>query len=206
MFFFIRRSIFTIHTTLNLKRSLYLTLVRSNLSYCSQVWHRQLIKDIKSLEQVRMRVTWYIISDQTIDYKSRLASLATLPFKYFYKLQDLLFLIKFLLDPNDDTNIRSFLRFSSSSCSSRFGKLSYNLCHTSIYGHFYLNVIVRLYHMVPKGMINLSLLYNTIKICNFFFWKHFTSHYHSDNPCSFHTVCPFPSCCHTFIKKYGSTS
>ena len=82
MFSFIRRQIFTNHTPLNLKRSLYLTIVRSNLTYCSQVWHPRLIKDIKSLEQVQRRVTRYIISDQTLDYKTWLASLSILPFMY----------------------------------------------------------------------------------------------------------------------------
>ena len=134
-----------------------------------------------------------------MDYKSRLANLAILPLMYFYELQDLLFLMKCLLDPDDGMNIRSFVSFSSSSRSSRSGKLSYNLCHTSIYRHFYFNRIVRLWNAIPKGIIDLSLPYIVIKKSLItFFWEHFTSHFHSDNPCSYHIVCPCPSCNHLF--------
>ena len=124
MFFFVRRCIFTTHTPLNLKRSLFLTLIQSNLTYCSQIWRPGFIRDIKSLEQIQKRITKCIIANQSLDYKSRLAKLAILPLVYFYESQDLLFLVKCLLDPDDRMNIRSFVSFSTSSRSSRSGKLS----------------------------------------------------------------------------------
>ena len=46
---FIRRSISS--TSSNLRFSLYLSLVRSKLSYCSQLWRPQLIKNIICLEE-----------------------------------------------------------------------------------------------------------------------------------------------------------
>ena len=63
----------------SLKRSLYLTLVRSQVTYCCQVWRPYLIRDIKALERLQRRASKYIIDDYHLDYKSRLKSLNFLP-------------------------------------------------------------------------------------------------------------------------------
>ena len=51
---------------------LYLSLVKSHLTYCSQLWRPKLIKDMKSLEKVQRRATKYILNDYVSDYKARL--------------------------------------------------------------------------------------------------------------------------------------
>ena len=43
------------------RKQLYLTLVRSQMMYCSQLWRPFLIKDIKTLEQVQRRATKFIL-------------------------------------------------------------------------------------------------------------------------------------------------
>ena len=40
------------------KRSLYLTLVRSQLVYCSQIWRPSFVKDISSLERIQRRAIY----------------------------------------------------------------------------------------------------------------------------------------------------
>ena len=75
----------------NIKKRLYISLVRSQLSYCSQLWRSQFVNDIMSLESVQRRSTKYIIQDYSSNYKQRLIFLNLLPLMYWYELQDMLF-------------------------------------------------------------------------------------------------------------------
>ena len=81
------------------KLSLYTSLVRSQLIYCSQVWRPFQIKDITFIERIQRRATKYILNDYTSDYKSRLLSLNLLPLMYFFELQDIIFAVKSLKNP-----------------------------------------------------------------------------------------------------------
>ena len=58
---------------------LYVSLVRSQLFYCTQIWRPHLMKDILSIERVQRRATKYILNDYTNYYKSRLIKLRLLP-------------------------------------------------------------------------------------------------------------------------------
>lgn len=66
-------------TNAGLKKRLYLSLVRSHLSYCSQLWRPFLVKDVRSLEKVQRRATKFILCDYTTSYKNRLLALDLLP-------------------------------------------------------------------------------------------------------------------------------
>jgi len=79
-----------------IRKALFLSLVRSRLTYCSQLWRPSLIEDIALLEKVQRRTTKYISNDFTSDYKSRLLALNLLPLMQYYDLLDILFLIKCL--------------------------------------------------------------------------------------------------------------
>ena len=54
------------------KKTLYLLLVRSQLTYGSQIWRPHLIKDFMLLERIQRRATKYILNDYQSDYKHRL--------------------------------------------------------------------------------------------------------------------------------------
>ena len=54
------------------KKLLYISLVRSQLIYDSQLWHPHLIKDIVILERVQRHATCFILNDYHSNYKSRL--------------------------------------------------------------------------------------------------------------------------------------
>ena len=60
------------------KKLLYISLIRSQLSYSSQIWQPHLLKDIQSLE----RATKFISNDYDSDYKSRLQTLHLLQLMY----------------------------------------------------------------------------------------------------------------------------
>jgi len=86
----IRRTFKTNYT--QAKTQLYITLVQSQLIYCSQIWRPHHIKDITLLERIQRRATKYILNDYQSTYKSKLEKLNLLPLMYVYELSDLMFL------------------------------------------------------------------------------------------------------------------
>ena len=57
---------------LSVRKTLYLSLVRCHLSYCSQLWRPCLIKDIELLQRVQRRATKFITESYEVSYKDRL--------------------------------------------------------------------------------------------------------------------------------------
>ena len=51
--------------------SMYRTLVRSNLEYCSSVWSPSTISDTKAIESIQRAATRYIFSYSEINYEQR---------------------------------------------------------------------------------------------------------------------------------------
>ena len=179
---------------ITLKKNLYFALIRSHLSYCSQLWRPHLLKDIKSLEKIQRRATSYILSDYASNYKSRLLNLNLLPLMYWLELQDLMFLIKCIKDPPDNFNIYDYISFSTSiTRSATHHNLTHKYKRTSIGRHFYFNRIVRLWNTLPD--IDLTQSCTAIKsLILTHFWSHFKTNFNSDNYCTYHFLCPCPNC------------
>ena len=72
------RRTFSSVTSVSAKNHLFLSLIRSQLVYCSQVWRPHQLKDIKLIEDVQRRTTKFILNDYASDYKSRLSTLKLL--------------------------------------------------------------------------------------------------------------------------------
>ena len=175
------------------KAKLYISLIRSQVLYCSPVWRPHLIKDIKKLEQLQRRATKYILSDYISDYKTRLTQLHMLPLMYILEISDVLFLIKNLKNPTNNFNINNYISFSTSNTRSCGIKLRHNVSTTSKERHFYFNRISRLWNSIP--IINLNLSFSTIKHrIKSYFWEHFTASFHPDDPHKLHSLCPCSSC------------
>ena len=102
-----RRTFKSSHSPL-IKTKLYMTLVRSILTYCSPVWRPYLLTDINSLERIQRHATKYILNDYTNDYKSWLMNLNILPLMYTYEIADILFLIKSIRNPTNSFNINNY--------------------------------------------------------------------------------------------------
>ena len=107
----IRRTLSSCHSTTTMTR-LYVSLVRSQLFYCTQVWRPHLMRDILNIEQVQRRATKYILNDYTSSYKTRLTLLNLLPLMYLFELHDILFAIKSLKSPTIQFNITNYINFN----------------------------------------------------------------------------------------------
>ena len=111
----IPHSSFHISTNVQLRCHLYISLVRSKLPYCSQLWRPHLVRDISNLERVQRRASKFILDYSSLNYKSRLVSLHLLPLMYWLELQDVMFLIKCLKDSPDNFSLGSWISFVSCS-------------------------------------------------------------------------------------------
>ena len=68
------RHIFNVSLHTRVKKMLYISLVMSQLIYCSQVWRPQMIKDIIAFEKVQRRATKYILSDSANQGQANMVS------------------------------------------------------------------------------------------------------------------------------------
>ena len=117
-----------------------------------------------------------------------------LPLMYIYELNDIMFLVKSLISPTDNFDIKNYITFASNSTRSGvYKKLVHPMISNVTQHHFYFNRIIRLHNYVP--VINLSLPINIIKkqIIKHL-WSQFSINFNSETPCTFHILCPCHHC------------
>ena len=88
---YIRRNTRTIHNTTT-RRTIYLALVRSHLSYATKVWTPQSVELLLKVERTQRRATKYILNlpfTCSIDYTFRLQALHLLPICYWHEDLDM---------------------------------------------------------------------------------------------------------------------
>ena len=102
------------------KKILYLSLVRSQLMYCSPIWRPQFLKDIQRFENIQRRATKFITNDYSSSYKSRLVSLHMLPFMMQFELNDILFFVASIKNPTKSFDISEYVIFCSGSTRSSY--------------------------------------------------------------------------------------
>ena len=93
---YIRRNTRCINST-NLRRTLYLALVRSHLGYATQLWSPQTVELTIKLERIQRRATKYILNlpfSTDMDYNSRLQSLYMIPICYWHEYLDMVLFFK----------------------------------------------------------------------------------------------------------------
>ena len=188
----IRRSFTT--NCVSAKKQLYISLVQSQLFYCSQIWQPCLIQDILLLERVQRRATKYILNDYTSSYCARLLKLSMLPVMYIFELNDLLFFIKSIKNPSPHFDITKWIHLSSGvTRSSSHLKLAHKYIKYNSSRHFYFNRLPHLWNSFPP--INLEFSTATLKhqLINTF-WSIFSSNFDNNNYCTYHVMCPCASC------------
>ena len=151
----IRCTIAPTHSPSTLVR-LYVSLVRSQLLYCMQVWRPHLMKDILNLERIQCRATKYILNDYTSCYKDRLINLRLLPLMYIFE-QDILFAIKSIKSPTNRFNINNYITFNSTNTrSGSNNKLLLPQHLNNISRHSYFHHLPSLWNAIPILDLNMS--------------------------------------------------
>ena len=189
----IRRTIDSTHST-SVKASLYISLVRSQLLYCTQVWRPHLMKDILIIERIQRRATKYLLNDYTSSYKTRLIKLKILPLMYLFELQDLLFAIKSIKSPTTQFNIHSYINFSSANTrSGASNKLIIPRHLNNISRHSYFHRLPTLWNFMP--IFDLDLPFQLLKSkFKDFLWNHFVTNFDDNDNCTLHYLCPCSKC------------
>ena len=181
------------------KRALYLSLVKSKLMYNSPIWRPHYIKDITVIEQIQRRATKYILRDYTSNYKTRLISLHLLPLMMQFELNDVMFFVSCFKYPTRAFDICEYITFSNYSTRSSSGlKLKHSVSRTNPVRHFYFNRLPRLWNSLLVMDLNRSLS-SIKKSLKQFFWHQFILNFSSDNPCTYHFICPCAKCSNTSI-------
>ena len=189
------RRTFCATNSISTKKRLYISLVRSQLLYGSQIWRPVLIKDINLIESIQRHATKYILNDYTSDYKARLTKLHLLPLSMLFELHDICFFIKSLKsDANSSFNIVNFVSFNTNQTrSGSHMKLVQPLSKHSRDKQFYFNRLPSLWNSLPA--IDLTLSYKLIKHrLKVTLWNHFLANFNPESTCSFHYSCPCSKC------------
>ena len=100
---FLRRSAFDTHDQ-RARKLLYLSLVRRNFVYCSQVWTPQAVNLILDIERFQRRPTKFILSlphRSHVNFKQRLLKIGLLPLCYWHECLDLVYVFKCLVSLSD---------------------------------------------------------------------------------------------------------
>ena len=189
----IRRTFSSCHPATTMTR-LYVSLVRSQLFYCTQIWRPHLMKDILNIERVQRRATKYILNDYTSSYKTRLIQLNLLPLMYLFELHDILFAIKSLKTPTIQFKITNYINFNPANTrSGANNKLIPSHHLNNLARHSYFHRLPSLWNAMPVLDLNMSFALLKSKLKKHF-WDHFMNHFDDNNNCTLHYQCPCSRC------------
>ena len=192
--YFIKQTLPSNSTPIHIKKKLkYLSMILPIVTYASPVCRPSLLQDIKALEKLQKRATKYILNNNSIDYKTHLTYLNTLPHMYHLELTDIMFYVTSRRNPDSHFNINNFITPCTNTGYSTRSNSSFKLKHhhatTNTYHHFYFHRLPQLWNSLPP--INPSWPLHTIRNTIITYMSnHFATHFNPDNPCSYHLVCP----------------
>ena len=176
------------------KKQLYISLVRSQLLYCSILWKPYFIKHTQQLERVQRRATKYILNDLTSDYKSRLIQTQLLPLTYILDLNDVMFFIKSLRNHHDGFIINNYIKFvTGNTRSASSNKLHQARSTNNTHNNFYFNRLPRIWNALPTIDLNEHPTRIKNKLSKYL-WKHFLNNFNPAITCSFSILCPCINC------------
>ena len=189
------------HAPVKVTKTLYSSLIRSDLEYGSCLWSGTSKHNVQVLEGVQRRATKFILHYPDQDYKERLTSLKLLPLTLRRDKFDLLFFYK-CKEGHYDLNIDNFTEFSvrnglghpTTRSSSDSFKLKSQFCKTEAHIAFYFNRIVPLWNQLPLSTRKAG----SFSIFKFgvgvFLRSHFNQNFCPSNTCSWSATCRCSNC------------
>ena len=158
------RRTFSTHNTINSKKQLYISLVRSQLLYIAQFYGNHILSNTYSFSNklnAEQLSTYSMISPVTI-YKTRLLKLQLLPLMYTFDLSDVMFFIKSYKSPHAGFDITKYISFATGNTQhATHYKLNQTRFSDNITKIFYFNRLPRIWNHLPVIDLDLNVL--TIK-------------------------------------------
>ena len=181
------------------KKQLYLSLVRSNVEYCSQVWGGISKQENVMLEKVQRTATKYILgypSDK--NYNARLGELDMIPLSYRREINDLVFFYK-CHNHVCDVNVSEYVRFTHNNAHSTrstvdISQLCVPKCHTEAGKRLYFNRIVALWNCLPHNVRNAKSVAIFRKEIVNIYKMYLSTKFDCDNTCTWTIYCHCPLC------------
>ena len=179
------------------RRTLYLALVRPHLRYATQIWAAQSTELIVKPERIQRRATKFILKlpySSNISYKSRLQTLNLIPICYWHELLDLTFFFKFtrgLVNVNSSVlpEVRKYGRRTRSS-TSNVNKYIIKKCKTSAYQKSFLIRTSRIWNCLVDELDLSSSTLASFKSVIFNYYKSALAvSYDCEDPRSFKSIC-----------------
>lgn len=137
------------------RRLLYLTFVRSQLGYASELWAPQCIGGLKKIESLQRRATKYILNQHwtnNIGYRERLITSKLLPLSYWHEIKDLVFYFK-CRQGHYSIPIEYYVKPSNNIRSTRNNSTTNVLvptCRTKLFQTSYFSRITKLWNYLPS--------------------------------------------------------
>ena len=144
----------------SVKRQLYISLVRSQLEYCTPVWSGLSKENTTAIERVQRAATRYILDFPNKNYKERLAELTLMPLSYRRELFDVNFMFKCI---NNEYNVilSNYVSFTRDNTvntrnTSDPTMLCIPKCNTTTFMKSYFNRMAHTWNSVPPHLRNCS--------------------------------------------------
>lgn len=140
--------------SLTTRRLLYLTFIRSQVGYASELWAPQTICSMQRLEQLQRRSTKFILNlhwQNKVPYIDRLRQTNLLPLTYWHEAKDLIFYFRCRLGYYN-INITDFVKPKMSIRSTRNSSdldVHVPRCRTKLFQASYFNRLAKLWNNLP---------------------------------------------------------
>ena len=184
-------------------KTLYSSLIRSDLEYGSCLWSGTSKHNIQVLEGVQRRATKFILHYPDQDYKERLSSLDLLPLTLRRDKFDLQFFYR-CKEGHYDLNVNNYVKFYNNNkngqdhpttrSSTDSLRLKPQRCKTEAHMLFYFNRIVPLWNQLPLST-RMAGSFSLFKAgVGEFLESHFAQNFCPADTCSWSSICRCSNC------------